>query len=151
VLTLAKASVQPEEASTCCLREVYYGSIEFTYDGKEKAEFIEWTEKNINDEITVYLQRHLNRKSITPSEVKGVVALCHCHAAATAAPPPSCRRRHDVVLPPPPQPPRCCHRAATVALPPPPRRRQAAADIHFRAAATAAATALLPPPPPRHR
>jgi hypothetical protein len=52
--------------------EVYSGSIEFTYDGKEKAEFIEWTEKNINDEITVYLQRHLNSKSITPSEVKRV-------------------------------------------------------------------------------
>jgi len=52
--------------------EVYSGSIEFTYDGKEKAEFFEWTEKNINDEITVYLQRHLNSKSITPSEVKRV-------------------------------------------------------------------------------
>ena len=49
--------------------EVHYGSIEFTYDGKEKAEFVEWTEKNINDEITVYLQRHLASKSITPSEV----------------------------------------------------------------------------------
>ena len=35
--------------------EVRYGSIEFTYDGKEKAEFIEWTEKNIKDKITVYL------------------------------------------------------------------------------------------------
>ena len=52
--------------------EVYSGSVEFTYDGKEKAEFIEWTEKNINDEITVYLQRHLNSKSITPSEVKRI-------------------------------------------------------------------------------
>jgi len=52
--------------------EVYSGNIEFTYDGKEKAEFIEWTEKKINDEITVYLQRHLNSKSITPSEVKRV-------------------------------------------------------------------------------
>jgi len=40
--------------------------------GKEKAEFIKWTEKNINDEITVYLQQHLNSKSITPSEVKRV-------------------------------------------------------------------------------
>jgi len=29
------------------------GSIEFTYDGKEKAQFIEWTEKNINGEITL--------------------------------------------------------------------------------------------------
>jgi hypothetical protein len=52
--------------------EVYSGSIEFTYDGNEKAEFFEWTKKNINDEITVYLQRHLNSKSITPSEVKRV-------------------------------------------------------------------------------
>jgi hypothetical protein len=52
--------------------KVYYGSIKFTYDGKEKAEFIEWTEKNINDKITVYLQWHLNSKSITPSEVKRV-------------------------------------------------------------------------------
>jgi hypothetical protein len=24
--------------------EVNYGSMEFTYDGKEKAEFVEWTE-----------------------------------------------------------------------------------------------------------
>ena len=52
--------------------KVYSGSIEFTYDGKEKAEFIEWTEKNTNNEITVYLQWHLNSKSITPSEVKRV-------------------------------------------------------------------------------
>ncbi len=52
--------------------EVHYGSIEFTYDGKEKAEFIEWTEKNINDKITVYLQRHLKSKSITPSEVERI-------------------------------------------------------------------------------
>jgi hypothetical protein len=92
-------------------------------------QFIEWTKKNINNEITVYLQRHLNSKSITPSEVKGVIALCRCRAAATAAPPPSCRRRHDVALLPPPQPPRCCHRAATVALcavatAPPPSCRQ---------------------------
>ena len=48
---------------------VHYGSIEFAYDGKEKAEFIELTEKNINEEITVYLQRHLTSKSILPSEV----------------------------------------------------------------------------------
>ncbi len=52
--------------------KVYYGSIEFTNDGKEKAEFIEWTEKNIINEITVCLQQHLNSKSITPSEVKRV-------------------------------------------------------------------------------
>jgi hypothetical protein len=49
--------------------EVNYGSIEFTYDGKEKAEFIKWTEKNIHKEIAVYLQRHLMSKSINPSEI----------------------------------------------------------------------------------
>ena len=38
--------------------EVHYGSMEFTYNGKEKAEFIEWTEKNIEDKIAVNLQRH---------------------------------------------------------------------------------------------
>jgi hypothetical protein len=29
--------------------DVHYGSMESTYDGKEKAEFIDWTEKNINN------------------------------------------------------------------------------------------------------
>jgi hypothetical protein len=52
--------------------EVYYGSMEFTYDKKEKAEFIEWTEKNVEDEIAVNLQRHLMSKSIAPSEVESV-------------------------------------------------------------------------------
>jgi len=52
--------------------KVHYGSIDFSYDGKEKAEIIEWTEKNMNEEITVYLQRHLKSKSITPSEVEQV-------------------------------------------------------------------------------
>jgi hypothetical protein len=46
---------------------VHYSKMEFTYDGKEKAECIEWTEKNINEEITIYLQWHLTSKSITPS------------------------------------------------------------------------------------
>ena len=39
--------------------EITYGCKEFKYHGKEIAEFVEWTEKNINNEITVYLQRHL--------------------------------------------------------------------------------------------
>jgi hypothetical protein len=43
---------------------------EYTYDGKEKAEFIEWTEKNINNKIEVYLQRHLTSKSIAPSDIE---------------------------------------------------------------------------------
>jgi hypothetical protein len=46
--------------------------LEFTYDGKDKAEFVEWTEKNIHDEIVIYLQRHLTSKSIMPSNVARV-------------------------------------------------------------------------------
>jgi len=49
--------------------EVNYGSMEFTYDGKEKAEFVDWTGKNIHKEVAVYLQRHLTSKSIDPSEM----------------------------------------------------------------------------------
>jgi hypothetical protein len=49
--------------------EVHYGTMEFTYKEKEKAEYIGWTEKNDNEEITIYLQRHLTSKSITPSDV----------------------------------------------------------------------------------
>ena len=52
--------------------KVHYGSIKFTYNRKEKAEYIEWTKKNINNKITVYLQRHLKSKSITSSEVEQV-------------------------------------------------------------------------------
>jgi hypothetical protein len=49
--------------------KVHYSKMEFTYNGKEKAEYIEWTEKNINEEITINLQWHLTSKSITPSDV----------------------------------------------------------------------------------
>ena len=49
--------------------EINYGSLEFMYEGKEKAEFVEWTEKNIHDEITVYLQRHLTSKSVMPADI----------------------------------------------------------------------------------
>jgi hypothetical protein len=52
--------------------EVHYGTMEFTYDGKEKAELIKWTEKNIHNEICIYLQCHLNSQSITPSDVEPV-------------------------------------------------------------------------------
>jgi hypothetical protein len=31
---------------------IHYGSLEFTYDGKEKDEFIEWTEKIIKQCIS---------------------------------------------------------------------------------------------------
>jgi hypothetical protein len=48
---------------------VHYGSLNFTYDGKEKSEFIEWTEKNIDEEISIYLQHHLTSKFIQPYDV----------------------------------------------------------------------------------
>jgi hypothetical protein len=48
---------------------VHYGSCDFTYDKKEKSEFVEWTEKFINKEICIYLQRHLSSKSVQPSDV----------------------------------------------------------------------------------
>jgi hypothetical protein len=51
---------------------VHYCSKHFTYDGKEKSEFVQWTEKNIDKEITMYLQRHLLSKLIQPCDVKHV-------------------------------------------------------------------------------
>ncbi len=51
---------------------VHYNCINFTYNGKNKAEKIEWTEKNIDEEITMYLQRHLKSKAITLSNVEHV-------------------------------------------------------------------------------
>ena len=60
---------------------VHYGSCEFTFEGKNKAEFVEWTEKNIDEEITLYLQRHLSSRSVQPSKlarVQVVVGGDHC-------------------------------------------------------------------------
>jgi hypothetical protein len=43
-----------------------------TYNGKEKSKFVQWTEKNIDEEIKMYLQRHLSSKLIQPCDVKHV-------------------------------------------------------------------------------
>ena len=51
---------------------VHYNCINFTYNGKEKAEKIEWTKKNIDEEITMCLQRHLKSKAIAPFNVERV-------------------------------------------------------------------------------
>jgi hypothetical protein len=49
---------------------VHYGSIDFTYEGKQQKEFIEWSEKRIDDKIARYLQRrHLQSKSANPADV----------------------------------------------------------------------------------
>ncbi len=51
---------------------IHYNCNNFTYDGKENEEKIEWTEKNIDEEITMYLQRHLKSKAITPSNIERI-------------------------------------------------------------------------------
>ncbi len=54
---------------------VHNGCIDFMFKGKKKAEVIEWTEKNIDSEITLYLQCHLSSKSSSPSKVEHVQVL----------------------------------------------------------------------------
>jgi hypothetical protein len=54
---------------------VNYGCINFTYEGKQQEEFIEWSEKRIDDEIARYLQRHLLRKSAKPVAVLRIQAV----------------------------------------------------------------------------
>jgi hypothetical protein len=53
----------PSRRSVSMLSEghgvVNYGSINFTYKGKQEEEFIEWSEKRMDDKIERYLQRHL--------------------------------------------------------------------------------------------
>jgi hypothetical protein len=51
---------------------VHYDSIDFTFEGKTQTEFIEWTEKSIDDKIARYLQRHLISKIINPSDVLSI-------------------------------------------------------------------------------
>ncbi len=51
---------------------VHYNCNNFTYDGKEKEEKIEWTEKKFDEEIMMYLLLHLKSKAITPSEIECV-------------------------------------------------------------------------------
>jgi hypothetical protein len=51
--------------------KVTFGKQEFTYDNRDKAEMVEWTEKRIDEEICIYLQRHLEARSITPSDMEG--------------------------------------------------------------------------------
>jgi hypothetical protein len=48
---------------------VHYNSMDFTYDGKQQSERIEWTEKCIDDEIIRYLQSHLQSESVDPSDI----------------------------------------------------------------------------------
>jgi hypothetical protein len=51
---------------------VNYGSIEFTYEGKQQKDFIEQTEKSIDEEIARDLQCHLQSKPANPSNVQRV-------------------------------------------------------------------------------
>ena len=56
---------------------------EFTYDGKEKSEFVEWTETNFDEVITQELKRHLSSKSVMPTDVLRVFRLSSAVIMAT--------------------------------------------------------------------
>jgi len=56
---------------------------EFTYDGKEKSEFVEWTETNFDEEITLELKRHLSSKSVMATDVLRVFRLSSAAIMAT--------------------------------------------------------------------
>ena len=75
MLTLGRASVQLKK-NVSILSEghgvVHYDSIDFTFEGKTQTEFIEWTEKSIDDKIAWYLQRHLMSKNLNPSGVLSI-------------------------------------------------------------------------------
>ncbi len=51
------------------------GCITITYEGKQQEEFIEGSEKRIDDEIVRYLQLHLQSKSATPVDVLRIQAV----------------------------------------------------------------------------
>jgi hypothetical protein len=63
---------------------VHFGSCKFTYDGKENSEFVKWTEKNMDKEIFIYLQRHLSSKLVQPSDVVCVQAIVGGNQGNTA-------------------------------------------------------------------
>jgi hypothetical protein len=63
---------------------VHYGSIDFTYEGKQQKELAKWTKKRIDDEIARYLQRHLQSKSVNPAEVIRVQAVIGGNQGDTA-------------------------------------------------------------------
>jgi hypothetical protein len=75
----------PTQQSMSMLSEghgvMHYSSIEFTYEGTHQKEFVEWTEKSIDDEMARYLQHHLQSKSTNPSNVHCV---CVVARGATA-------------------------------------------------------------------
>ena len=45
------------------------------YDGKEREETVEWTEKDLHTEIEVQLLRCLKSRGLRPSDVKAVQAV----------------------------------------------------------------------------
>ena len=45
------------------------------YDGKEREETVEWTEKDLHTEIEVQLLRYLKSRGMRPSDVKAVQAV----------------------------------------------------------------------------
>ena len=63
---------------------LHYNSIDFTYKSKMQTEFIEWTEKNIDDKIARYLQHCQMSKKVNPSNVLSVHVVVGCNHGSTA-------------------------------------------------------------------
>ena len=55
--------------------KVYTGSMPWIYEGKEREETVEWTEKDLHTEIEVQLLRYLKSRGMRPSDVKAVQAV----------------------------------------------------------------------------
>ena len=69
----------PTQRSVSILAEghtkVHTGSMPWIYDGKEREETVEWTEKDLHTEIEVQLLRCLKSQGMRPSDVKAVQAV----------------------------------------------------------------------------
>jgi hypothetical protein len=55
--------------------KVHTGSMPWIYEGKEREETVEWTEKDLHTEIEVQLLRCLKSRDMRPSDVKAVQAV----------------------------------------------------------------------------
>jgi hypothetical protein len=55
--------------------KVHTGSMYWIYEGKEREEMVEWTEKDFHTEIEVQLLRWLKNRGMRPSDVKAVQAV----------------------------------------------------------------------------
>ncbi len=55
--------------------KVHTGSIKWTYEGREREEMVEWSEKDLHSKIKIQLTRVLKSREVKASEVKTVFAV----------------------------------------------------------------------------